>query len=571
MKPAVDARPNPKQLGLHVAKAWKAAAQEGGRAFWRESRYRLRAKWRAAHPLREARYSVAVSVLLPASGATGGLRQMIEAILRQDFAGFELLLTYSASCPETQHLVQRYASDRRVRVFAGRETWAPLIAQARGKYVAFPTGQEAEQTCWLRQCFETLEKDHAEVLMGTRRELLMARASSLRMVGGLPREVWPREDPELHARLTARGYRTTAVPFPSQSSSKLHGAQEDAPRGTSASLPRARQLVPLLPRVAFVVPWLQISGGIAVVLQYAHRLEQLGHSVTILPASDERDCPWFPHRSFRIVPLSQSRGEMFDILLATFWTTVDQVRRLPAEKRYYFIQSDESRFYPDNEARQRAALETYQSDLEPIVIARWLQTWLQERFGRRAHYLPNGIDKTLFHPAAPLEPKGAKVRVLLEGAIDLPFKGMKNAFRAVEDLDCEIWCISSAGRPERSWRCDRFFSKVPQPEMKHIYSSCDILLKMSEVEAFFLPPLEMMACGQGACVLGEVTGIEEYVQDGVNALVVKKGDVEGARHAVQRLITDINLRQRLIAAGLETARRFDWDALTVRLQQILCS
>jgi glycosyltransferase involved in cell wall biosynthesis len=323
--------------------------------------------------------------------------------------------------------------------------------------------------------------------------------------------------------------------------------------------------------VAFVVPWLQISGGIAVVLQYAHRLEQLGHSVTILPASDEHDCPWFPHRSFRIVPLSQTRGEMFDILLATFWTTVDQVCRLPAEKHFYFIQSDESRFYPGDQPRQKAVLETYQADLEPIVIARWLQAWLQERFGRRAHYLPNGIDRTLFHPAEPLEPKGAKVRVLLEGAIDLPFKGMKNAFRAVEDLDCEVWCVSSAGRPERTWRCDRFFSKVPQPEMKHIYSSCDILLKMSEVEAFFLPPLEMMACGQGACVLGEVTGIEEYVQHDINALVVKKGDVEGARCAVQRLITDVDLRQRLIVAGLETARRFDWDVLAVRLQQILCS
>ena len=122
---------------------------------------------------------------------------------------------------------------------------------------------------------------------------------------------------------------------------------------------------------------------------------------------------------------------------------------------------------------------------------------------------------------------------------------------------------AAAGRPEPSWHCDRFLGKVPHRprNMKHIYSSCDVFLKMSEVEAFFLPPMEMMACGQGACVLGEVTGIEEYVEDGVNALVVKQGDVAGARRAVQRLMDDEPLRRRLMANGLK-------DGATVRMERL---
>jgi glycosyltransferase involved in cell wall biosynthesis len=146
---------------------------------------------------------------------------------------------------------------------------------------------------------------------------------------------------------------------------------------------------------------------------------------------------------------------------------------------------------------------------------------------------------------------------------------MKNAFHAVADLDCEVWCVSSSGHPQPGWRCDRFFQRVPQSQMKHIYSSCDVFLKLSEVECFFLPPLEMMACGQGACVLGEVTGIDEYVVDQHNALVVKQGDVDAARRAVQRLIDDVNLRQRLIDGGLATASQFEWDAMTTRLQKVL--
>jgi glycosyltransferase involved in cell wall biosynthesis len=327
----------------------------------------------------------------------------------------------------------------------------------------------------------------------------------------------------------------------------------------------------LLPRVAFLLPSPRIGGGVVVVLQYAHRLQEKGYDVTILTANDEEDCGWFPYQIPRVVPFSKARGEMFDVLFATFWTTATQVHKIQAGKRFYLIQSEESRFYPGDEQLQKAALETYRYDLEFITIARWMQDWLKEHFGRESHYLPNGVDPTIFHPATPIEPKGKKVRVLLEGPIDVPFKGMKNAFQAVKDLDCEVWCISSSGKPKPGWRCDRFFDKVPHAEMKHIYSSCDIFLKMSEVECFFLPPLEMMACGQGACVIGEVTGTDEYVEDGVNALLVKKGDVEAARRAVQSLIEDADLRNRLTLNGLKTAERFDWNATTDRLHSIICS
>ena len=58
--------------------------------------------------------------------------------------------------------------------------------------------------------------------------------------------------------------------------------------------------------------------------------------------------------------------------------------------------------------------------------------------------------------------------------------------------------------------------------------SCDVLIKMSRVEGFFMPPLEMMACG-GTVLTGKVTGYNEYVVDGYNGLVVEQGDVESAK------------------------------------------
>jgi hypothetical protein len=119
--------------------------------------------------------------------------------------------------------------------------------------------------------------------------------------------------------------------------------------------------------------------------------------------------------------------------------------------------------------------------------------------------------------------------------------------------------VSSGGAPRRGWRCDRFFERVALDEMRRIYSSCDVLLKLSRIEGFFGPPMEMMACG-GNVVVGRVTGHDEYVVDGENALVVDPLDVPAARDAVRRLLTDRALAERLRAGGLATARSWPWDA-----------
>jgi glycosyltransferase involved in cell wall biosynthesis len=130
-----------------------------------------------------------------------------------------------------------------------------------------------------------------------------------------------------------------------------------------------------------------------------------------------------------------------------------------------------------------------------------------------------------------------------------------------------VWCVSASGRPETDWKCDKFFTKVPFGKMRHIYSSCDILLKMSRVESFAYPPLEMMACG-GTAVVGKVTGIEEYIVNGYNALVVDQGDIQGAHNALKILIEDEKLRNELIENGKKTAEKFRWDPSIDLLENI---
>ncbi|MFM7413857.1 MAG: glycosyltransferase family 4 protein, partial [Planctomycetota bacterium] len=208
-------------------------------------------------------------------------------------------------------------------------------------------------------------------------------------------------------------------------------------------------------------------------------------------------------------------------------------------------------------------------ELEYVSMSGWICRRLRQEFCQPCGYIGNGLDPAKYAAAIPLEPRGPKVRILLEGPTVIPFKGMDDAAAAVRSFDdCEVWIVSAAGGPKPGWRCDRFFEAVPHEQMAAIYASCDILLKMSRVESFSYPPLEMMATG-GGVVVRDVTGLDEYAVDGKNCLIVS--DVAAARSAVRRLVDDAALRRALGADGRATAARMTWDRSLPALLSIVAA
>lgn len=214
------------------------------------------------------------------------------------------------------------------------------------------------------------------------------------------------------------------------------------------------------PKIAYVIPDCGLSGGVAVICQHANRLFAKGHDVVLISQSGQTSIDWFPNQQVKIIPLAEITDD-FDILVATGWATAYTVDALSAVRKIYFVQSDESRFFPSGSTEQRAALATYRFNFEYMTEAKWIARWLEKDYGHKALYVPNGIDEALIYRTHPIEPRTGRVRVLLEGPIDIPYKGMADAFEAVKDLDCEVWCVSSVGVPKPGWRCDRFFSTQP--------------------------------------------------------------------------------------------------------------
>ena len=310
-------------------------------------------------------------------------------------------------------------------------------------------------------------------------------------------------------------------------------------------------------RIAYITPGCGLTGGIAVLCQHATRLRNRGHEVFLLSLETPRPMDWFPNQNVPVIDINEWEGTL-DILIATGWSTAFHLPRIPSTVKCYFVQSDETRFFPDGSLWKHLASLTYYLGVNYITEARWIQNWLKDTFGHSAEVIPNGLDEKIFYPALPLHPKGPRPRVLLEGTISLPYKGMAEAFEVMAPLDVEVWCVSSRGAPQKGWKCDRFFEQVAMVDMCRIYSSCDILLKLSRVEGVFSPPMEMMACG-GTAVVGRVTGHDEYIIDGYNALVVDVGDIKAAQEAIMRLMADKSLRERLIANGRATADKWKWE------------
>jgi glycosyltransferase involved in cell wall biosynthesis len=69
--------------------------------------------------------------------------------------------------------------------------------------------------------------------------------------------------------------------------------------------------------------------------------------------------------------------------------------------------------------------------------------------------------------------------------------------------------------------------------------------------------LEAAACSLPA-VASDIGGIAEFVEDGVNGLLVAPGNSEELAGALERLLTDGALRSACAAAARERARDFDW-------------
>ena len=318
-------------------------------------------------------------------------------------------------------------------------------------------------------------------------------------------------------------------------------------------------------RCAFVLPAMEISGGIRVALLHAEMLVKAGAQVSLFTLEGEVE--WYHEGDFHFPVLSAEREKLqgtLDLAVATMWNTAEFVEQSSKiRKKKYLVQNFEVGFYPPGSPYRIATSATYRmrSPMEYVTISKWCQNWLREEYHTEAAYLPNGIDPS-FYPKRGRDLQG-KIRILIEGDCSAEHKNVDESFRIVEQLDLEkfeIWYMSYNGNPKSWYRVDRFLHRVPYEKTPEVYAACDILLKTSLLESFSYPPLEMMASG-GYVVAVPNGGNLEYLKDGENCILYPQGNLAEAKAAIERILTDAELRKKLDTGAEETVKERNWKRI----------
>jgi hypothetical protein len=329
-------------------------------------------------------------------------------------------------------------------------------------------------------------------------------------------------------------------------------------------------------RITFVLPFVNLTGGIRVLLDYANWLHDEGHVVTVMypmwpyayhftkrerflefrkqlgmtPGVEWRDvrCPLVrvPFIANRFLPLA-------DLVLATSWPTVDSVARLhPSRgKKVHIVFHHESGTGPEHRICR-----TYELPFHRIALSAAVRNMVGQRFRCEVHgVVPAGIDCALFFPEPGVRRQNT---VLMLYHNDLR-KGAEDGIEALALLRrrCSDVAIRMCGtvRPADLPDWIQFDFHPSDADLRHLYSTSTVFLYPSRYEGFGLPPLESMAC---ACpvVTTAVGAVPEFARDRCNALVVQPCDVRGMAACLEELLLNSALRKQLSDCGLETARRY---------------
>lgn len=100
-----------------------------------------------------------------------------------------------------------------------------------------------------------------------------------------------------------------------------------------------------------------------------------------------------------------------------------------------------------------------------------------------------------------------------------------------------------------------FTGYVPAEDLPIVYNLARLFVYPSIYEGFGFPPLEAMACGTPV-ITTSVSSMQENVGDA--AILVPPQDEDALVEAMQRLLTDAQLREGLSHKGRQQAAQFTW-------------
>lgn len=343
-------------------------------------------------------------------------------------------------------------------------------------------------------------------------------------------------------------------------------------------------------RITFILPTVNMSGGIKVAAIHAKAMIDKGHQVTLVSPPPKnltlkrkvksflQGAGWsqriqsypshldgynFDHRILNIWrPVIDDDVPDADVVIATWWETAEWVAKLHHTKgaKVYFIQGYEIFEHLPIE-RCHA---TYRLPFHKIVIAAWLRDVMQNQYGDPVvDLVPNSVNHMQFFSAKRHKQSVPTIGFVYSAA---PFKDIRTAYAAIALVRTELpelRVISFGANPPQPHvplpPGTEFTLSPPQEKIRDFYSQCDVWLASSKQEGFFLPAMEAMACRTP--VVSTKTGWPaEAIQDGENGFLVDAGDAAAMAFAAKKILSLSDEKwQTMSRCAYATASKGSWE------------
>jgi len=148
--------------------------------------------------------------------------------------------------------------------------------------------------------------------------------------------------------------------------------------------------------------------------------------------------------------------------------------------------------------------------------------------------------------------------------------GIIRAYNQLRVMSCELRDYKLIIAGARGWKSEniyrewdksafkndiKFLGYVEPDDKIYLYNLASVFIYPSFYEGFGFPPLEAMACG-APVVASFASSLPEVVGDA--ALMVDPYNINDLAGALEKVLVDENLKNKLIARGLEQAKKFSW-------------
>jgi glycosyltransferase involved in cell wall biosynthesis len=343
---------------------------------------------------------------------------------------------------------------------------------------------------------------------------------------------------------------------------------------------------------------LGVTGGNITLLNHVNALSERGHNITIVTYTDKPQWMDIKARVIR-VPQAEPMASYVPpshVVISTYFSNTAELVNINVPVKVYYAQGDQYVFEDDTpspnpkveKVRRRMRKLSKASYLYPNVYfvpnSRNLANAVERAYGKKPDaILPVCTDQRIFRPLQK-SVIGSRWRILIVGPDrrgsdlePLSFKGIGDIRQALEKLSKRFNNFTairiSNSEPDifKGFPCE--FYICPSGEMKtFLYGTAHILVYASHYDSCPRPPQEAMAAGT-AVVCTATSGAMEYCRDNENCLLVPIKSPEAIADAVERIIKDGNLWERLVKGGLATAREFpcerEWNELEALLYRFM--